>query len=397
MPLLKNSTRPCPVCCGTRASTLFRQSFEQLSSARLLDGYDVVICEECGAGYASSIPDQAAFDGYYRDLSKYDHADRGSTEPPGDEQRFRDIAGVLEEFVPARDARILEIGSGSGQLLKILKDDGFPHVTASDPAAGCVRAAQELYGVPGVVGTVFTVPQPEKPYDFLILIGVMEHICDLDRTVERFHQLLHEGGRVYLEVPDASRYVARLDAPFQEFSVEHINYFSPRSLCNLMNTRGFRTLTTGQVVRPQHEVTCPCTYAVFEKVSGSVVIERDTETERGLRSYIEGCRTEDERIRLAIQKSIAPGEQMIVWGVGAHTLRLLATGGLEPSRIALFVDSNPKYQNQKLRGVPVVPPQELKQRSEAILISSRGFQQEIHDQIRGSLGLQNPLIMLYGA
>ena len=86
---------------------------------------------------------------------------------------------------------------------------------------------------------------------------------------------------------------------------------------------------------------------------------------------------------------------MIVWGVGTHTLRLLATGGLEMSKVASFVDSNPKYQNQNVHGVRVIAPVELKGRQEPILISSCGFQREIQHQIREELGLTNPLILLY--
>jgi hypothetical protein len=88
---------------------------------------------------------------------------------------------------------------------------------------------------------------------------------------------------------------------------------------------------------------------------------------------------------------------MIVWGVGTHTLRLLATGGLDPRTIKAFVDSNTKYQKQELRGLPVISPDELGAHPEPILISSRGFQNQIHEQIRDRLGLTNPVILLYDA
>src|SRR5271156_79195 len=229
------AARGCPVCRSVRSKVLFEQSFGRLAETQLLDGYDVAICEACGAGYADYIPSQAAMDEYYRDLSKYDYADRGGKEPPTSEQRFEEIAAVLQQFIPGASSRIFEIGCASGQLLKVLQTRGFPNVLGSDPSPGCVRAAQELYGVPAVVSTVFDAPQPKEPFDFLILIGVMEHIRDLDRTVEQFHRLLRTGGRISLEVPDASRYVPRADAPFQEFSVEHVNFFSETSLTNLMH------------------------------------------------------------------------------------------------------------------------------------------------------------------
>jgi SAM-dependent methyltransferase len=388
--------RGCPVCDSDISGTLFQQRFEQLSGARLLHGYTVVICEKCGAGYADCIPPQAAFDEYYRDSSKYDYADRGGAAPPGADDRFQAIATILERFIPSPDSRILEIGSASGQLLKVLKDRGFSNVEGADPSPGCVRAARELYGVPGFTGTVMSIAPPEKPYDVLILIGVMEHIRDVALAVDRFHALLQENGRVYLEVPDASRYVADLDAPFQEFSVEHINFFSPLSLTNLMHAHGFRVLSVGRTIRPQHEASCPATYGMFERSSDPPAVQRDVETETGLRAYIEGCRKEDVRIRALIETALQPDEKLIVWGVGAHTLRLLANGGLDPARIALFADSNPKYQQQELCGLAVVSPEELSNRTEPILISTRSFQKEILKQIREGLGLPNPVILLYG-
>jgi SAM-dependent methyltransferase len=389
--------RRCPVCGSGISKALLRQAFEQLSGAHLLDGYDVVICEQCGAGFADDIPPQSAFDDYYRDLSKYDYADRAGVAPPRAEDRFQDIATVLETFIPSPLSRVLEIGCGSGQLLKVLKDRGFTNVEGVDPSPGCIRAAGEIYGIPGMAGTAFSIPPPAAPYDILILTGVMEHIRDLERAVERFHTLLRPEGRVYLEVPDASRYDADLDAPFQEFSVEHINFFSKTSLTNLMHAHGFRALSTGRVIRPQHEVTCPSTYGVFERSAVAGPVQRDVETEAGLRAYIEGCKKEDARIRATIQDSLRPGERMIVWGVGAHTLRLLATGGLDPVKIAFFADSNPKYQQRRLNGVPVVSPEELRNHPEPILVSSRSFQREIQEQIQHNLGLPNRLILLYGS
>jgi SAM-dependent methyltransferase len=387
--------RPCPICGSAKSKTLYRQSFEQLSGARLLNGYDVAICERCGAGFATSIPEQYVFDEYYRDLSKYDYADHGGIEPPEAEQRFQDIATILKDFIPAANSRILEIGSASGQLLRVLRERGYANVLGADPSSGCVRAAEALYGISGVVGSIFDLPTPDKPYDFLILVGVMEHIRDLDRAVARFHGLLSPGGRVYLEVPDASRYVPCMDAPFQEFSVEHINFLSRISLTNLMQARGFRVIASGLAIRPQHEITCPATWGVFEKTSGPQSTEIDTATEAGLRAYIDGCAVEDARIRGVIERALKPGERLIVWGVGAHTLRLLGSGGLDAAKVALFVDSNPKYQRQHLCGVPVVAPEEIGDRPEPILISSRGFQEEIRRQIEQGLGLKNSTIVLY--
>ncbi|MBZ5723470.1 MAG: class I SAM-dependent methyltransferase [Acidobacteriia bacterium] len=360
----------------------------------LLEGYDVIVCLDCGAGFADDIPEQSVFDDYYRDLSKYDNAVRGGKESPASKSRFEEAASGIETFVETQDARILEIGCGSGHLLDALARRSFANLRGADPSPACASVAGEK-SVPVEVATVSSIPAPEKPYDFLILMGVIEHIRDLDCTVDQFHRLLRIGGRVYIEVPDGSRLDPSLDAPFQEFSMEHINFFSTRSLTNLMHRRGFRAIATGRARRAQNETICLSAYGVYERSYGPSPMERDTETERGIAAYVQGCQLQDSRIRSRIEEALPRGEKMTVWGVGTHTLRLLATGGLDPSRISVFVDSNPKYQRHTLRGIPVISPGEMKGHSEPILISSRGFQREIHDQIRNRLGLTNRLILLY--
>ena len=382
--------RPCPVCDGLPSIVLFHQSFAGIEGARLLDGYDVLVCANCGAGFAGGIPEQPAFDEYYRDLSKYESFD------PNIEPRSHEVAATIEEFIVSPDSRIMELGSGAGQLLKVLRDRGFEDVLGSDPSPGCVGAAERLYGIPGIAGSIFTLAPAEGPFDFLILIGVLEHIRDLAGAAKNMQTLLRDGGRVYIEVPDASRYAPDADAPFQEFSVEHINFFSPASLANLMGRHGFQSITVERVVRTRNGMACANVFGVFVKSpSVPAPLQRDAETEPGLRAYIEGCRAEDARIRALIERSLPPGERMAVWGVGAHTLRLLASGGLDPARIDLFVDSSPKYQAKTLSGIAVESPAALKRYGGPVLISSRGFQREILRSARERFGLANRFILLY--
>jgi SAM-dependent methyltransferase len=135
--------RPCPVCGNPESSLLFRQAFEQFTAASLMDGYDVVVCEGCGAGFADDIPSQSVFDAYYRDLSKYEDSPPPGKDPPSVEPRLRDIAPFIARFIPAPQTRVLEIGCASGGLLKALKDLGFRYLFGCDPSPGCVRAARE--------------------------------------------------------------------------------------------------------------------------------------------------------------------------------------------------------------------------------------------------------------
>jgi SAM-dependent methyltransferase len=242
---------------------------------------------------------------------------------------------------------------------------------------------------------MFDIPLPEASIDFVILIGVLEHVEDVRGALRHVHRLLAPRGRVYAEVPDAANLAGRPDAPYQEFSTEHINFFSTASLANLFRTTGFELLTTGESIRQQHDnTTYPAAFGVFAKAQTAGEIARDERTERGLRRYIEESSGVEERTRLALEK-VTRGRPLLVWGTGTHTQRLLAIGAFRNVQIAAFVDSNPKYHGRELHGIPVISPASLGERMEPILISTRGFQSEIQDQIRRQLKLDNEIILLY--
>ena len=86
---MERTSRDCAVCGSAKKQRLFEQKF---STVCLLEGYSVVVCQECGFAYADDIPDQQAFDAYYRDLSKYEYQHRGGQESVNDEARLRDVA-----------------------------------------------------------------------------------------------------------------------------------------------------------------------------------------------------------------------------------------------------------------------------------------------------------------
>jgi SAM-dependent methyltransferase len=389
--------RACPICGTTQGRRLVQQSFEPLSGVTFVESYYVVVCANCGLGFADGIPTQDVFDAYYRDLSKYEHLHSGGKESASEEHRFQATAATIAQFIPSNSARVLEIGCATGKLLSLVRDAGFPNIQGLDPSPGCACAAYNLYKVPVLSSSLFTIPPPDQPYDFIILLHVMEHVEDLRRAMDCVRGVLAPNGRVFVEVPDGSRLAGRPDAPYQEFSNEHINFFSTISLSNLFRANGFSVVTTGEAVHDQCENTrCNVAWGVYEVTEAPQKMEIDRVSELGLQRYIEESAYTDRRVFQAIRDG-ARNRELLVWGTGAHTRRLLATGGFADVRIAAFVDSNPHYQGRELRGIPVISPSSIQGHTEPILISTRGFQREIRDQIRQQLKLDNEVIMLYDA
>ena len=388
------TSRKCAVCGGNRKRLLFQQAF---ATVCLIQGYDVVVCEYCGFAFADDIPEQEAFDQYYRDLSKYEYQHRGGRESDNDESRLRDVAKTLGGLIPNKQTRILEIGCSTGRLLALLKENGHQNVWGLDPSPVCAASARELYGVTVFTQSVSDLAKSQEKFDFLILVGVLEHIRDLEGALRTMHQILLPNARIYLDVPDATQFADFPDAPFQQFSTEHINFFSGASLANLMRAHGFEQVFSEKVLRQYTDVTVmPSVHAAFQNRGAAVSPPvRDGESEPRLREYIDQSRAVDHRIRQLIDRTAGNREPILVWGVGTHTQRLLATGGLDKVNISAFVDSNPKYHGQRLNDIPIVSPDSLGGRSEPILVCSRVFQKEIEQQIHNQLHLSNEVLSLY--
>lgn len=395
-PEIKESNRHCTICNSIENSQLFRQSFSEFEdNSSLLTGYDLVACNKCGFCFADNIPDQIIFDTYYRDMSKYEKIGQDTIY---DQARFQAIAKIVLKYLPSLQTRILEIGCANGQLLALLKEHGYKNISGIDPSPLSTEIARRIHGVKVSSNTLSDMTLTKGSIDFIILAGVLEHVRDINPALLKLRNLLSEDGSIFISVPDASCYPEGEDAPFQEFSVEHINFFGPTSLENLLNANGFtKTVIQQDMVETNLRTHTPVVHGLFKKTKFTLptFYPYDNDTKAGLNKYIQQSTQADQLIQTRINEIVVSGDTIVVWGTGAHTLRLLASSNLKKAKIRAFVDSNPRYQGKSLNNVPIISPEELLELSEPILISSRVYQEEIENEIRNKLKLANEIIKLY--
>jgi len=136
--------------------------------------------------------------------------------------------------------RVLDVGCFTGDLLQILALRGADvHGLELQPQAIAIateRIGHRVYQA-DVHGDAF----PPGPYDVITMMGLIEHVLDPRSFVRRAHQLLSPGGRLYLQTPNASSWLARLMVgrwpPLAP--VEHICLFSAASMRMLLEQEGF--------------------------------------------------------------------------------------------------------------------------------------------------------------
>ncbi len=139
------------------------------------------------------------------------------------------------------DARILDVGCGSGHLLLRLQKDGFSALAGIDPylperleyPGGLVVNKQQIEALDGV-------------FDLIMLHHSFEHMDHPREVLATLVQRLAPGGKLLIRIPLAGSYAwrkygvswANLDAP------RHLFLHTPRSLSLLAASAGLRIAAT---------------------------------------------------------------------------------------------------------------------------------------------------------
>lgn len=385
--------RFCPICSCSEKTLLYKQNFNNRVIS-LIEDYDVVVCKDCGFVYADNIPSQADFNNYYAVMSKYEFNYKDGIVPNDYIDYYKKIVNFLIPHITDFNAKILDIGCSTGALLSIFKLHGYSNLSGIDPSPSCARTAKELYNIEATVNNISDFNTHER-FDLIILSAVLEHLVDFSNLMQKIRSLLKDQGLLFIEVPDAERFDLYISAPFQQFSIEHLNYFSQYSIRNLLSNLSFKIIEIQQNEYKLNLVIDPDIFILSRKTDeNNFKIIRDDICELNIRNYITKCSKVDLEIKKIMQEKLLNKNKIIVWGVGTHTQRLIGSG-LELSKILFFVDSNIRYIGKKLNGIKIKSPSDIQEEKIPILISTYSYQQEIAYQIKEVLKLKNEIIRIY--
>jgi SAM-dependent methyltransferase len=384
---LKRLFRDCPICKNSIGRILHTQHFSLPSNSGLPPFYDVVSCSECGFCFADTETSQEGYDLYYNQMSKYEDKETGSGGAMNstDKIRLSTAAKIISDNCPNKNVSVLDIGCANGGLLMCLKEIGFKNLTGIDLSKICVDNVAHL-GFSAFFGGIFNFNNIKaRKYDVVILSHVLEHLRNLAQAIVNIKDILAENGFIYVEVPDASRYKDYFIVPYYYFDCEHINHFDLDALTNIFEYYDINCIYFNErEIKVSKTATYPVVSAIFKhsKIKSKLHIKPSIRVNDSIHEFVRASRMRSnyDMLNNIIESKI----EVIVWGAGMYTMRLLQDSRLKECKILFFIDKDFKKQGNRINDIYIEQPEKiLNQHKETpVIVASALYGKEIEKEIR---------------
>jgi SAM-dependent methyltransferase len=356
----------------------------------------------CGTGYADVVIAPEYYDRYYAELAKYaddpNLVSVGARAPaaanPWADGRLDATAERIISVTGGSIRRLLDIGCGDGTLLRALLERGVDEVRGIDPSPKSSVVASQR-GIDVDVGSFSHMPEGLGEFDVISMTGVLEHVWDVDQAMTWAIAHLSSDGILYIELPDASRYLDPYLGPFEDFNSEHVNHFSPNSLVTVAARFGMTRQWSGPTdTELAPGVITACTgIALTRGGSMSAPVNRDDRLIRTLEQFAERSRRDLLAIDDRLRERLGDSPEFILWGMGELSMKLLADTVLAQRHPVTLVDGNLARQGTHYRGQPVVSPDAIPRGDIPIVVGSLVRDEPIISAI-AARGLPNPVVTI---
>jgi SAM-dependent methyltransferase len=161
------------------------------------------------------------------------------------------ILGPVERLLGGK-GRLLDIGAGRGELLKIAGQQGWS-VVGIEPSSTFAEYASSFSGAEIRQEPIERCGFADGTFDVVILSAVLEHLYQPDDMIREISRLLRPGGVLYVDVPNEDGLYFRVGNLYQRlrgrkwvinlsptFSPFHVFGFTPSSLRALLSKHGLK-------------------------------------------------------------------------------------------------------------------------------------------------------------
>ena len=218
METLKN----CPVCNQDK----FNPFLSCVDYTVSRETFQIVQCAACGFRFTNPRPDENEIGKYYQAEEYISHSDtsKGIVNKLYQIVRNHTIkqkVKLINQLVKSQKSvrkdsfgevkSLLDIGCGTGEFLNACKENGW-NVTGIEPSEIARKNAEQKYGIkPLPQEKLFEIS--ERKFNVITLWHVLEHIYQLDKTIDQIKKIIADNGTLIVAVPNCNSFDAKRSPP----------------------------------------------------------------------------------------------------------------------------------------------------------------------------------------
>lgn len=220
---------------------------------RLLNSRDATIlersvCPHCTFVTLTKIPTQQWFKSFYG--TSWDQRRNATQIEQKLSNPYDELFDIVMPYLKSSSAKIFEIGVGYGACLNQFIKRGFHHLYGIEASEKRFAYAKNRFDFNLAQATSETmldklIIAQGAPYDLIYAWHTMEHVYDLNTTMEGISQLIRPGGLLFFGVPQFYEEHLFSLAHF----LPHIHSFTKQSMLTLLNKHGFEVISIDEDIR----------------------------------------------------------------------------------------------------------------------------------------------------
>ena len=199
-----------------------------------LSGFSILKCGNCGFGRLEILPEVETANKiygseYFDEKSEPDHL-------KDSKKKYLFVKNYLEGT-----NTILDFGCGTGNFLLAVKPDGHS-IYGHDISQHAAQVASKRLNANVTSGPAFEETFNEGQFDCITCFDVIEHLSDYRDKIRLFRRWLKLDGLLFITTPNINSWDAAVLGKrwygFKKYP-EHVVYFSPKSITELLKSEGF--------------------------------------------------------------------------------------------------------------------------------------------------------------
>jgi 2-polyprenyl-3-methyl-5-hydroxy-6-metoxy-1,4-benzoquinol methylase len=234
----------CPVCKGGVFSDYLKVEDHFLSKETFI----IQQCNSCGFRFINPRPSGEEIGRYYQSDEYISHGVK-KNDLMSRAYRLARIFSIRNKFrivkKHSQPGKILDIGCGTGEFLSFCRDKGFS-VSGVEPNDKARVFAQSVNGI-SVTDKLDDIKDQTGSFNCITMWHVLEHVHELDETLNRIMNLLTPGGVFIAAVPNSNSWdAAKYKGHWAAWDVpRHLYHFNENSMRELAKKKGF---VTGEII-----------------------------------------------------------------------------------------------------------------------------------------------------